>query len=175
MGRRKGDKNKNKKQKPHARGRPKGSIKQKQHQHQTENVSINTGDEEGKKKKPDFKDYVPSIPNVIFNPSLTIPQGYPIVKPETYPPFYDMNSLLPDYNNIQEPLTKIIKDAIKPPQPVEPIQPVQPVRPVQPTQPIQPVQPVQPVKPKPIKPKPPYQPNPQTINHIQLNNNHHHQ
>ena len=120
MGRKKGDKNKNRKQKPHkekkARGRPKGSIKQKQHQHQTVNVNINTGDDEGKKKKLDFKNYVPSIPNVIFNPSLTIPQGYPIVKPETNPPFYDMTSLLPDYNNIQEPLTKIIKDAILPPQ-----------------------------------------------------------
>ena len=71
------------------------------------------------------------------------------MKPETNPPFYDMNSLLPDYNNIQEPLSKIIKDTIKP-QPVEPIQPPQPVQPIRP--------------PLPIKPTPsqPYQPNPQT-------------
>ena len=36
---------------------------------------------------------------MIFNPSLTIPQGYPITRPETNPPFYDMNSLIPDFNN----------------------------------------------------------------------------
>ena len=158
MGRKKGAINKHKKEKPHkekkSKGRPKGSMKQKQKQHHIVNVNINTGDE-GNKKKCDLKDYIPSIPNVIFNTSLSIPQGYPIVKQETNPPFYDMNSLLPDYNNIQEPLTKIIKDTIKP----QPVEPIQPIRPPQPPQPVQPIRPPLPIKPTPSQP---YQPNPQT-------------
>ena len=63
--------------------------------HQIVNVNINTGDE-GNKKKRDLKDYILSIPNVIFNPSLSIPQGYPIVKQETNPPFYDKNKYFND-------------------------------------------------------------------------------
>ena len=55
--------------------KPKVSMYQKQHQHQTVNVNINTGDEERKKKKQDFKDIIQSIPNVIFDPSLFIPQA----------------------------------------------------------------------------------------------------
>ena len=35
------------------------------------------------------------IPNIIFNPSINIPSyGYPINKPETNPPYFDMNSLM---------------------------------------------------------------------------------
>ena len=63
-----------------------------------------------------------------------------------------MNSLLPDYNNIQEPLTKIIKDTIKP-------QPVEPIQPIRPPQPVQHIRPPLPIKPTPSQP---YQPNPQT-------------
>ena len=167
MGRKKGAINKHKKEKPHkekkSKGRPKGSMKQKQKQHQIVNVNINTGDEGNKKR--DLKDYIPSIPNVIFNPSLSIPQGYPNVKQETNPPFYDMNGLLPDYNTNQESLIKIIKDAIRPPQPIEPMQP--PIRPPQPVEPVQPPirPPVRPPirPPKPVEPvQPPLvQPNPQ--------------
>ena len=32
--------------------------------------------------------------NIIFNPSLSIPQGAPINRPDTNPPFYDMSSLI---------------------------------------------------------------------------------
>ena len=34
------------------------------------------------------------IPNIIFNPSIAIPQGAPINRPEVNPPIFYMNSLL---------------------------------------------------------------------------------
>ncbi len=96
--------------------RPKGSKKKKkkhvkvhtkQHQHQQQkqrvNVNINTkkskssDDEEKKEKKRKVRNSFQNmmIPNnIIFNPSLSIPQGAPINKPGTNPPFYDMNSLI---------------------------------------------------------------------------------
>ncbi len=36
---------------------------------------------------------------MMFNPSLSIPQGNPITRPETNPPLYDVSDLIPDYNN----------------------------------------------------------------------------
>ena len=133
MGRKIGSHNKHKKEKPtkekKKRGRP---SKQTQHQKQNQvvNVTINSdGGGNGKKKKNVLQEAVQSIPNMIFNPSLTIPQGYPITRPETNPPFYDMNSLIPDFNNrINQPTPPI-----RPPQPTPPIKPVD-VQPVQPTQ-----------------------------------------
>ena len=77
-----------------------------------------------------------------------------------------MIGLLPDYNTNQESLIKIIKDAIRPPQPVEPMQPpIRPPQPIEPMQPpIRPPQPVEPVQPpiRPPQPVEPYQPKPQT-------------
>ena len=65
------------------------------------NVNINTkkgkseDDEDKEKKKKVRNSFQNMIPNnIIFNPSLSIPQGAPINKPETNPPFYDMSSLI---------------------------------------------------------------------------------
>ena len=162
MPRPKGAHNKHKKEKPikekKKRGRPsKGSQHQKQKQHQVVNVTINSdgGGGNDKKKKNQFQQAIQSIPNMIFNPSLSIPQGAPINRPETNPPYYDMSSLI---QSIQQPNPRIPVN----PQPTQPIpvnpQPTQtiPVNPVdvQPTQP----QPTQPIPyyptPQPIKPKP---------------------
>ena len=134
MSRKIGSKNKNHKEKPtkekKQRGRPKGSIKQKQHQHQQQivNVNINTRkkkksddeDDEKKKKKSNFQNMVP---NIIFNPSIAIPQGAPISRPEVNPPIFDMNSLL-------QPVQQAISQKT-PPSAVQPIavRPT-PIRPV---------------------------------------------
>ena len=133
MGRKKGDINKHKKQKPikekKQRGRPKGSIKQKQHQdqHQIVNVNINTkkgkssDDEKEVKKKKNNNSFQNMIPNIVFNPSIAIPQGAPINRQETNPPYYDMNSLMqPIQQAIQQPIRT------QPPQLVQQVQPVQP-------------------------------------------------
>ncbi len=40
-----------------------------------------------------------SIPNMSSNPSLSIPQGYPITRSETNPPLYDVSNLIPDFDN----------------------------------------------------------------------------
>jgi hypothetical protein len=123
MGRKLGSHNKHKKEKPikekKQRGRPKGHIKQKQHQeqHQIVNVNINTrknksSDDGDKKKKKKLKDVVQNmIPNIIFNPSISIPQGAPINRPDTNPPYYDMNSLMQSIQpsqQIRTPQTSII-------------------------------------------------------------------
>jgi hypothetical protein len=108
MSRKIGSKNKQHKEKPtkekKQRGRPKGSIKQKQHQHQQQIVNVNINSSGGggeKKKKKKLKDVAQNmIPNIIFNPSISIPQGAPINRPETNPPYYDINSLL---QPIQQP------------------------------------------------------------------------
>ena len=145
MSRKIGSKNKNHKEKPtkekKQRGRPKGSIKQKQHQHQQQivNVNINTRkkkksddeDDEKKKKKSNFQNMVP---NIIFNPSIAIPQGAPISRPEVNPPIFDMNSLL-------QPVQQAISQKT-PPSAVQPIA-------VRPTL-IRPVD----VEPTPIRPTP---------------------
>ena len=101
MPRPKGAHNKHKKEKPvkekKKRGRPsKGSQHQKQKQHQVVNVTINSdgGGGNDKKKKNPLQQAIQSIPNMIFNPSLSIPQGAPINRPETNPPYYDMSSLI---------------------------------------------------------------------------------
>jgi hypothetical protein len=76
MGRKIGSHNKHKKEKPtkekKKRGRPsKGSQHQKQNQ--VVNVTINSdGGDNDKKKKNKFQDAIQSIPNMIFNPSLSI-------------------------------------------------------------------------------------------------------
>ncbi len=147
MGRTKGSHNKHKKEKVHKekkkRGRP---SKQTQHQKQNQvvNVTINNSDGggNGKKKKNVLQEAMQSIPNMIFNPSLSIPQGFPIARPETNPPFYDMNSLIPDFNNRINPPTP----PIRAPQPTPPITPID----VQPTQP-NPI-PNQPIKPVDVQP-----------------------
>jgi hypothetical protein len=72
-----------------------------------------------------------SIPNMIFNPALYIPQGYPITRPETHPPIYDMSNLIPDNKiGINQPIQPIMipTPTVKPPQPTPPIMPVQPVQ-----------------------------------------------
>ena len=100
MGRKIGSHNKHKKEKPtkekKKRGRPsKGSQHQKQKQNQVVNVTINSdGGDNDKKKKNKFQDAIQSIPNMIFNPSLSIPQGFPITRPETNPPLYDISPRL---------------------------------------------------------------------------------
>jgi len=127
------------------------------------NVTINSdGGDNDKKKKNKFQDAIQSIPNMIFNPSLSIPQGFPITRPETNPPLYDISNLIPDYNNrLNQPTTPI-----RPPQPTPPITPVD-VQPIQPNptpnQPIKPVdvQPNQPNQPTSTRPQP-VQLNPQT-------------
>jgi hypothetical protein len=117
------------------RGRKQGSIKQKQEQHQVVNVNINSSsrkkresseEREGKKKKKQFQ-Y--PIPNIIFNPSIAIPQGFPVNKSETNPPYYDMNSLMQPIQQAiknNQPTNPIFKPTdVKPtvinPQPVQPI------------------------------------------------------
>jgi len=160
MGRKIGSHNKHKKEKPvkekKKRGRP---TKQSQHQKQNQvvNVTINSdGGDNDKKKKNKFQDAIQSIPNMIFNPSLSIPQGYPITRPDTNPPLYDISNLIPDYNN-----------RLNQPQPTPPIRPVD-VQPTQPNptpnQPIKPIdiQPNQPNQPTPTRNPQPIQLNPQT-------------
>ena len=168
MGRTKGSHNKHKKEKPvkekKKRGRPsKGTQHQKQHQ--VVNVTINSdgGGGNDKKKK---NQTMQSIPNMIFNPSLSIPQGYPITRPETNQPLYDMSGLL---QSIQQaiPQTNPRIPQPTPPQPVPPVRPID-VQPIQPNPtPIQPT----PTRPPPIRPPTqpthppeaePYYPNPQT-------------
>ena len=94
MGRKIGSHNKHKKEKApkekKKRGRP---TKQSQHQKQNQvvNVTINSdGGGNGKNKNNVLQDAMQSIPNMIFNPSLSIPQGFPITRPETNPPLYDI-------------------------------------------------------------------------------------
>ena len=186
MTRKIGSKNKHKKEKPikekKQKGRPKGSIKQKQHQdqHQIVNVNINTkkgkssdDEKEEKKKKKNNSQVTPSragglqnmIPNIIFNPSIAIPQGAPINKYETNPPYYDMNSLM-------QPIQQLIQPT--PPKPTPPIRPVD-IQPTPPTPtpstpiPPRPTPPIRPVDVEPTQPHPnepinvePYHPNPQT-------------
>ena len=161
MGRTKGSHNKHKKEKPvkekKKRGRP---TKQTQHQkqHQVVNVTINSdgGGGTDKKKK---NQTIQSIPNMIFNPSLSIPQGYPITRPETNQPLYDMNSLM---QSIQQaiPQTNPRIPQPTPPQPAPPIRPidVQPIQP-NPTPPTPTRPPTQPTHPPEAEP---YYPNPQT-------------
>ena len=175
MGRTKGAKNKNVKEKPHKEKphkekphkekkpkekKPKESIKQKQKQIQNIKININnnSGDDDKKKKVKELKDVLP-MPNISFNPSIAIPQGFPITRPETNPPVYDMSSLLTDYNIKQPVLQPPIPT---PPRPTPPTP--TPPRPTPPTQP-----PIKPVDVEPTQPHPnepinvePYHPNPQT-------------
>ena len=161
MGRPKGSKNKNHKEKPVKEKKEKKhkGIKQKQHQeqHQIVNVNINTrknkssDDEDKKERKRKVKNnFQNMIPNIIFNPSLTIPSAAPINRPDTNPPYFDMSSLIQSLqpaqpqpapplrapptsimDQIQQVTTNIsttkdkIKDEIKPITPVipEPIRP----------------------------------------------------
>jgi len=142
MGRKIGSHNKHKKEKPtkekKKRGRP---TKQSQHQKQNQvvNVTINSdgGGNEKKKKKNNFQEAVQSIPNMIFNPSLSIPQGFPITRPETNPPLYDMNSLIQSIQKATSQSNPRI------PQPIRPVD-VQPIDPVN----------VQPIKPNPTPNQP---------------------
>ena len=61
------------------------------------------------------------IPNIVFNPSIAIPQGAPINRQETNPPYYDMNSLI-------QPIQQAIQQPIRT-QPAQLVQQVQPVQP----------------------------------------------
>jgi hypothetical protein len=120
------------------RGRKQGSIKQKQEQHQVVNVNINSSsrkkresseEREGKKKKREQRQFQNPIPNIIFNPSIAIPQGFPVNKSETNPPYFDMNSLMQPIQQAiknNQPTNPIFKPTdVKPtvinPQPVQPI------------------------------------------------------
>ncbi len=75
-----------------------------------------------------------SIPNIIFNPSLSIPQGQPITRPKSNPPLYDLSNLTPDFKNRlnqTKPPTKPNPTPIQPnPTPIQPnptpIKPTQP-------------------------------------------------
>ena len=142
MARTKGALNKHKKVKEpkekKKRGRKQGSIKQKQEQHQVVNVNINSSsrkkresseEREGKKKKREQRQFQNPIPNIIFNPSIAIPQGFPVNKSETNPPYFDMNSLMQPIQQAiknNQPTNPIFKPTdVKPtvinPQPVQPI------------------------------------------------------
>jgi hypothetical protein len=64
------------------------------------NVTINSdGGDNEKEKKNKFQDAIQRIPNMTFNPSLFISQGFPITRPETNPPLHDISNLIPDFNN----------------------------------------------------------------------------
>ena len=85
-------------------------IKQTQKQKQTVNIKINNGggggDDEKKKKLP----FPIPMPNIVFNPSLSFqPNAYPITKPETNPPYFEM-PIMPNFNiPEQTPPIKITK------------------------------------------------------------------
>jgi len=138
MTRTEGALNKHKKEQPvkekKKRGRKPGSIKQKQEQHQVVNVNINSKEGTHRRsttRKENKKQVQNPIPNIIFNPSIAIPQGFPVNKPETNPPYFDMNSLMqPIQQAIQnnQPSNPIFKPTdVKPtvinpqPQAVQPI------------------------------------------------------
>jgi len=92
-------KDKPKKDKPKKDKKQKGiKQKQSQKQKQTVNIKINNGggggdDDSNKKRKNDIFNM---IPNIVFNPSLSMqPNTYPIVKPETNPPYFNIPDFTP--------------------------------------------------------------------------------
>ena len=105
-------KDKPKKDKPKKERKTKG-IKQSQKQKQIVNIKIGGGggDDEKKMKLP-----LPiPMPNIIFNPSLSMqPNAYPIVKPETYPPFFE-TPMIPNFNIPEQTPQVMINNNIEKP------------------------------------------------------------